>query len=190
SRLQLTRRIARLYEEQLEDLEGAFRWYGKVFREDPDDRAIRDQLVRLATILERWDGLAFVYQEFLDDEPGDRPAALEVARALGDVYDRRLGDVEKARAAYRRVLGSIPDDKDTFAKLDAMLIRGQRWFALIESYEEALEAALDPERRKQLLYKIADAQEKRLGAVDKAIDAYRAVHDLDADDVGATQELR
>src|SRR5262249_27621407 len=60
SRLQLTRRIARLYEEQLEDLEGAFRWYGKVFREDPDDRAIRDQLVRLATILERWDGLAFV----------------------------------------------------------------------------------------------------------------------------------
>src|SRR5262249_6240009 len=145
-RLALTRRIARLYEEQLEDLEGAFRWYGKVFREDPDDRAIRDQLVRLATILERWDGLAFVYQEFLDDEPGDRPATLEVARALGDVYDRRLNDVERARTAYRRVLISIPDDRETFTKLEAMLTRGARWFSLIESYEEALEASADDAR--------------------------------------------
>ena len=188
-RLALTRRIARLYEEQLEDLEGAFRWYGKVFREDPDDRAIRDQLVRLTTILERWDGLARVYQEFLDDETGERPAVLEVARALGDIYDRRLNDVEHARISYRRVLHAVPDDRDSFARLEAMLTRAARWFSLIESYEEALEATLDDKRRKELLFKIADVHERRLTNADKAIQALRAVLDLDLDEVQATEAL-
>lgn len=188
-RLALTRRIARLYEEQLEDLDGAFRWYGKVFREDPDERATRDQLVRLATVLERWDGLANIYQELLDDETGDRPAVLEVARSLGDIYDRRLGDVERARAAYRRVLQANPQDRDTFERLEAMLARGTRWFALIEAYEEALEAAVDDGRRKELHYKVAEVQEKRLVAVDRAIDAYRAVLDIDPDDAVAVTEL-
>jgi tetratricopeptide (TPR) repeat protein len=189
NRLALTRRIARLYEEQLEDLEGAFRWYGKVFRENPEDRAIRDQLVRLATILERWDGLANIYQEFLDDESGDPPAVLEVARAAGEVYDRRLGDVERARGAYRRVLAATPEDRDTFVRLEAMLTRASRWHALVESYEEALEASLDDARRKELLGKIAEVQERRLNATDKAIDAYRAVLDLDPDDTRAVDEL-
>ncbi len=189
NRLGLTRRIARLYEEQLEDLEGAFRWYGKVFREDPDDRAIRDQLVRLATILERWDGLANVYQEFLDDENGERPAVLEVARSLGDIYDRRLGDVERARTAYRRVLQATPEDRETFDKLETMLTRGARWFSLVESYEEALEATLDEARRKELLSRIADVQERRLNHVDKAIASHRAVLDIDPDDARAIAEL-
>ena len=34
-RLALTQRIARVYEEQIEDLEAAFRWYGRLFRETP-----------------------------------------------------------------------------------------------------------------------------------------------------------
>src|SRR5262249_61956129 len=50
-RLQLTRRIARLCEEQPEDLEQAFRWYGKVFRDRPEDWRARDQLVRHSSLL-------------------------------------------------------------------------------------------------------------------------------------------
>src|SRR5262249_57254708 len=62
ARLLLTRRIARLHEEQLEDLDGAFNWYGRVFREDPQDRAVRDQLARLAGILDAWPRLARGYE--------------------------------------------------------------------------------------------------------------------------------
>ena len=38
-RLAWTKRIARLYEEQLEDFDSALRWYGKVFQEAPDRAA-------------------------------------------------------------------------------------------------------------------------------------------------------
>ncbi|MEO8213414.1 MAG: hypothetical protein ABI560_09480, partial [Myxococcales bacterium] len=37
-RLALTKRIARLYEEQLEDYDSALKWYGKVFQENPTER--------------------------------------------------------------------------------------------------------------------------------------------------------
>src|SRR5262249_13641763 len=78
---------------------------------------------------------------------------------------------------------------DTFARMEAMLTRGARWFSLIETYEEGLEAAHDDERRKELLDKIADVQEKRLANADKAIDAHRAVLDIDPDDTPPVEEL-
>ena len=68
TRLVLVKRIARLYEEQLEDLEGAFTWYAKVFREEPSDRQTRDQLARLAGVLDNWMRLADVYEGYLADD--------------------------------------------------------------------------------------------------------------------------
>src|SRR5262249_33746840 len=69
-RLRLTRFVARLYEEQLEDFENAARWYAKVFREAPGDDGVRDQLQRLGSIIGNWQFVVETYQQFLDDETG------------------------------------------------------------------------------------------------------------------------
>src|SRR5207247_1984568 len=89
-RLTLTRRIARLHEEQLEDLERAFRWYGRVFREDPSDKTIREQLGRLANILDAHAQMAEGYEEWLRDVYDETPASLEVLHLLGGLYSGRL----------------------------------------------------------------------------------------------------
>ncbi len=188
-RLYLTRYIARLYEEQLEDLEGAFRWCGRVFREKPDDASIRDQLGRLATILENWDGLANVYQEYLDDELGSSPATRAAGLALADICDRRTGEIERGMAAYRRVLQATPDDLDTFARLEAMLLRGERWFALVDVYTDAIQATLDDQRRQDLYTRMARVQRDHLKDPTAAIDAYRAVLDINPDNFEAASEL-
>ena len=67
-RLAWTKRIARLYEEQLEDYDGALRWYGKVFQESPTERLSLEQLIRLADKLNRWEDLASLLAEL----PGGR----------------------------------------------------------------------------------------------------------------------
>lgn len=188
-RLALTRYIARLYEDQLEDLEGAFRWYGRVFRETPDDENVRDQLARLATILEDWKGLAHIYQEFLDDEPGDTPATREVALALAEVYDRRLGEVELGLAAYRRALQSHPDDTATFNRLEAMLTRAERWYALVDVYEDTIAAVLDQHRRVDLYRRRARVQEDHLHDPGKAIEAYREILTIEPTDGSAADQL-
>ncbi|HET6613456.1 MAG TPA: tetratricopeptide repeat protein [Kofleriaceae bacterium] len=186
-RLRLTRYIARLYEDQLEDLEGAFRWYGRVFHENPGDGAIRDQLVRLATILESWESLANVYQEVLDDDPSETPETREVALALADICDRRLGEVERALAAYRRVLAASPDDHATFARVETMLTRAERWFALVDLYEEAVASAADDPRRIGLLLRAARVYEDHLRDPRRAIDSLRQVLEIDPADAAADE---
>jgi tetratricopeptide (TPR) repeat protein len=192
-RLALTRYIARLYEDQLEDLEGAMRWCGRVFRETPGDVDVREQLARLAMILDRWEDLSRIFQSFLDDEAGDAPEVASVARTLGDVYNDRLAEVERAQIAYRRVLQVRPDDLDTFERLEDMLRRAERWYALIEVYEEAIAQAptdtAGDRRRVELYLRMAWVYEQHLQDVDKAIDAYRSVRDIDPDQPTAVSEL-
>ena len=188
-RLQLQRYIARLHEDQLEDLEGAFRWYGRVFKENPAEPGLRSQLVRLAGVLDSWGALAHIYQEFLDDTPGDSPEAQEVALALAELADRRLGEIERAHAAYRRVLASRPDDIATFGRLETMLLRAQRWIELVDAYQDAIQASLDDARRLELYARMAEIYETRLGDVARAVDSHRAALDIDPVHADSLAEL-
>jgi golgin subfamily B member 1 len=186
-RLRVTRYIARLYEEQLEDLEGAARWYARLFRENTVDPGTRDQLQRLAQILDNWKFLAEVYQEWLDDEAGESPTVRDVAVVLATIYDRRLDDVDRGQAAYRRALGcdvpgSVPDDREVFARLEALLTRAGRWTLLVEVYEEAVAAEDEVRRRAELLARMAAVLEEKITDRPRAIDAWREVMTQTADD--------
>jgi tetratricopeptide (TPR) repeat protein len=187
TRSELTRDIARLYEDQLEDLDEAFRWYGRVFREVPGDESVRDQLARLAAVLQSWAGLARVYQDHVD-EAGDA-AEIAVLRALADLYDQRLGDVDHALACYRRVLALTPRDLGVFARLEAMLTRVGRWHDLVDSYEEAIDGATDDAQRQDLQGRIALVQEDQLGNPERAIEAYQAILALAPDHEEAARAL-
>ncbi len=188
-RLALTRYVARLYEDQLEDLEGAFRWYGRLFREAPGNAGARDQLVRLASVLESWESLANIYQEVLDDHPEEGGEVRDVALALAEICDRRLGEIGRAQAAYQRALAAQPDDAQTFEKLESMLVRGERWYALIDVYEDATQAAEDEAHRSELIIRSARIHEWRLHDPMRAIDAYRSVLADDPDARVAAEEL-
>jgi len=189
-RLALTKRIARLHEEQLEDLDGAFTWYGKVFHEEPGERAARDQLARLAGILSAWAKLARVYEDWLSDVRGEEGAVgVEVLRMLASMYQAKLEDVEGAKSCFQRLLTVDAGDEAAFINLEQLLTRARRWQDLLDLYRESGEASLDMERKKTLLFKQASIQEEQLEEVEPATDLYRAVLDLDGEDARATAAL-
>nr|HEX4318042.1 tetratricopeptide repeat protein [Kofleriaceae bacterium] len=178
-RLKLTRFVARLYEEQLEDFEHASHWYAKVFRENPADPAIRDQLNRLASIVDNWAFVAQTYQGYLDDESGESPELREVAIAAATIYDRRLGDVQHAYDAYRRALSidaddAIPDERELVRRLEELLARAQRWQELIAVYDDVV-GRTDDELRRDALIKRARLFEDGLEDTARAVDAWREV---------------
>jgi tetratricopeptide (TPR) repeat protein len=185
-RLKLTRFVARLYEEQLEDFEGATQWYARLFREHPGDASVRDQLSRLATVSDGWAYLATVYQRYLDDEPGDLDEARDVALAVASIYERRLGNLDKAQAAYRRALAggleqTQQDDREILRRLEGVLIRGGLWTTLADVYDDVLTSATDDAIRRELFAKKARLYERELSDVPKAIEAWREVVTLAED---------
>ncbi len=178
-RLRLTRFVARLYEEQLEDFEHAIQWTAKVFREAPGDEGVRDQLQRLGSMVDNWAFVAQTYQQFLDDESGDTPEIRDVAIALASIYDRRLNNVDSAYAAYRRALAidepdAIPDTRELVRRLEEMLGRSQKWQQLLAVYDELVTSS-DDDLRREALIKRARLLEDGMADPAKAIEAWREV---------------
>jgi tetratricopeptide (TPR) repeat protein len=178
-RLKLTRFVARLYEEQLEDFEHALEWYARVFREAPGDDAVRDQLQRLASIVDNWQFVADTYQKYIDDESGDTSEVREVAIALATIYDRRVGNVDGAFRAYKRAMAivddaAVPDTREVVRRIEELLGRSQKWHDLLGVYDE-LAASIDDDVRREALIKRARLLEDSLADTAKAVEAWREV---------------
>ncbi len=178
-RLRLTRFVARLYEEQLEDFENASHWYARVFREAPADPTSRDQLQRLASVVGNWAFVAETYQSFLDDESGESPEAREIAIAAATIYDRRLDSSDQAFAAYRRALaipaeGVIPDERELIRRVEELLSRARKPAELVLVYDDVI-ARGDDDLRREALVKRARLVESGLGELGRAIDGWREV---------------
>jgi tetratricopeptide (TPR) repeat protein len=188
-RLATTTRIAQLYEEQLEDLEGAFTWYSKVYLEKPADIAIRDQILRLAGILDRWEEVAKVLALQLDQTYEDDSTTRTAAIILGGIYDEKLYKVDQAVACYRRVLENNRLDSQAFELLESLLTRAERWQDLLELYRETSEATDDLDERRELMLKICRVWEEALYNLPEAIDAFRSVLDLSDRDAEALEAL-
>jgi tetratricopeptide (TPR) repeat protein len=177
-RLRLIRFVARLYEEQLEDFESASRWYARLFREQPNDPGIRDQLQRLASMIDNWGFVAQTYQDHLDNEEGESSDLRDVAIAAATIYDRRLGEVDQAFRAYRRALAiaddGVPDPRELVRRLEDLLSRAQKWTELVAIYDDVIGSGED-ELRREALIKRARLVEDGLGDQERAIDGWREV---------------
>jgi golgin subfamily B member 1 len=182
-RMRVTRFVARLYEEQLEDFENACKWYAKLFREAPGDPSVREQLQRLGGIVEDWEFVVETYQAYLDEETGESEEVREVAIAAAAIYDRRLSNVDAAYAGYRRALAidiepdpedPQPNARELVRRLEDLLGRNQRWNELITIYDDVI-ARTDEDMRREALVKRARMLEHGLGDQARAIEAWREV---------------
>jgi len=126
-RMAWTQRIAQVYEEQIEDLDEAFNWYGRVFQEKPTDTAAQEQLLRLAPKQNRWRDLGRLLDDYLDNELGNTDEVLNLVRIAIRVYDQELGDHDNARRHYRRYLEALPGDRAASRLFEDALERWEAW---------------------------------------------------------------
>ena len=112
-------RAAQIYEEVLEDLESAIDVFQHVLSVDDGDTAALDELERLYIRLARWNDLKDVYarRRSWPPTPGEKKQMLFV---LGQVYDRELGDPERAIETYSSILDLDPEDYDAAQALDRL----------------------------------------------------------------------
>lgn len=188
-RKQLLSQMGTRYEEQLDDLDAAFETFARLYKEDIEDISTREVLGRLASALEVWPRLAKVYADILEDHVGDTPVTADLAFVLGDLYERVLGKLKEATAAYRRALAFQPDNEKSFGAVERMYLALENWTDLLELYRDAADQSLDMEKRKNYIYKIADIQEGSGEDLNSAIHAYCDVLEIDNRDSRAIESL-
>jgi tetratricopeptide (TPR) repeat protein len=185
-RLALTKRIARLYEEQLDDYDSALRWYGRVFHENPSDRQNLEQLLRLAGKLNHWQEVGAQLSDYLASALDETPAVLDIVRRAAEIFDLKLGNRTEARLLYRRLFQARPEDPEVAALFEGALERWGEWVELRELLDEEAARAGDLGHRVRLLRRSAQLDEERLDDIDRALVTLREILAITSDHPAAS----
>jgi tetratricopeptide (TPR) repeat protein len=189
-RLAWTQRIAQIYEEQIEDLDEAFNWYGRVFQEKPTDPAAQDQLLRLAPKQNRWRDLGRLLDEYLEDELGNSDEILKLVRIAIRVYDHELGEHDVARRYYRRYVEALPGERAASQMFEEALERWEAWGELRDLLDDQAEMVDSAKLKVELLHRSANLSDEKLDQAGAAIGALREILEIEPDDKRAASDLK
>jgi tetratricopeptide (TPR) repeat protein len=180
--------LGQVYDRELQNPERAIETYTAILDIDPDDFQAVQALDRLYVQTERWYDLLNV----LERQTELTPSAAEVVSLrfrIGELWRTRLKDPSRAAESYRQVLAMDPTHDPTLRALEAMMASGEEaimaaqvlqpiyetageWDRMVAVYEVIVTSVDDPQRKIEMLGKIADIHERRLANFEAAFDAY------------------
>ncbi len=173
----LLERLADLYKSSLDDLDLAWRTYGRWFAHEPHRADVRGEFQRLTAQLERWPALIALYAEHAE-EAGDPLARLAIKLEVARAYHRREQDLEHARQFYHKVLDEEPEHKEAIDALEGIYAALDRSEDLLDIYRRKIELSQDVEQKLQYLFRTSDLLRDGLGKHDEAVVAAREALDL------------
>ncbi|MCU0690712.1 MAG: tetratricopeptide repeat protein [Polyangiaceae bacterium] len=185
---QLFSMAARVYEQDLGDVDNAVKHYRQVLNIDPTNLPAAEALEGLFRGAERFADLSSVLQqkaEILDEPHAKKAALFQAASIEEDMLERP----QSAIAAYLRILDIDPDDLQAVDALIARYLGLDQWEELLGAYTKKVDLVFDSEEKKLIYYQMGAVYERELGDVARAIDTYQRVLELDPDDLQALGRL-
>ncbi len=177
--------VARLYENQLDDVARADAVYRQVVQLAPDDASIALPPCRA---LERIYATAGDNRQLCDilrievRLEDDAEARRELRGRLGELCETVLDDARGAIEAWRARLDDDPGDAPALSALDRLYERTQSWRELVDVLRARERLVDDQAARRTLIIRIATTLADKLTDVTDAILAYRmVVEDFGAD---------
>jgi tetratricopeptide (TPR) repeat protein len=187
--LESRRQSARVFEEELNQPEGAFLVLLTAFTPETfeDEQLIAD-LGRLAGATGQWDELIGQFEEVLR-EIGDAPGAADVHKMVGRWQSEELGQPEEAVYHLQRALSIEPDNIDVMTELERLYREIAAWEELAQILTKRVEYSTDPDEQIEIWRKLGELYELQMGQVDDAVDSYRHILEIDPSDILAIESL-
>ncbi len=167
----LLNRAGEICDERLDDREGALMRYRKVIALDPRYAPALSSLGRLYYKAARWEELIEVYRKELDITPRG-PASAALLYKIGELGEERLGNDERAIAAYREAIEADPFHAPALHALGRKLAERGNWQELCKLLELEVSGLKDEELKARAAFRVGEVYENRLLQVDKALVAY------------------
>jgi tetratricopeptide (TPR) repeat protein len=172
---ELLHRIARLYEDALDDHASAFATFARAIAIDSSQEDTLTNLERLASALGRWQDVAKLYDQELD-KLGDNPSRfVELGYRAAQIFEVQLDDIDSAITRYRRIVAVDPENQVAIRALDRLLLQAGRWPDLAEILTREAEIGQSTEEVIELRYRLGQVYQVHLADLDGAILAYRDV---------------
>ena len=111
-RVEVLTRVADLRERRLGDPDGAFEALSVAFVAEPDNEYVSEEISRVAAENGMESVLCDLLDEVIPNTLDDPALATSLMAQAARIYDERLGDLEKAEQAYRRLLEFDKDNPE------------------------------------------------------------------------------
>ncbi|MGO9064475.1 MAG: tetratricopeptide repeat protein [Myxococcaceae bacterium] len=183
----LRHRAAEVLDERLSDPAAAVGAYEKLLTVSPAYLPALTALGRLYAEGGRWADLALLYRTEAAVAPPERAAQLLLK--VGELQERRLGDVDAALATYGQVLERTPRDLQALGALGRLHRARGAWPALVTVLLREAGLRTDPRDRADVLFEAASLREYPLQDVEAATETYEEVLRLSPAHVGALRAL-
>ena len=188
-RLELLHRIARLYDEELDEPRAAFETQARALREDAEDESTLDALYRLAEELEDRPALIEVFETEADRRE-DPDHVRSLLRRAAAIYIEELEQLRDGAMLLHDVLELFPGDLETIAELEAIYRELEDWEELVDILQHRADHTEATDERKDLLYQAGNIYDDVLERPREAVDVYRTVLQVDGEDHQALEQLQ
>lgn len=187
-RTTLLRKIAKVFEERLDDKGQAFEALVKALEEDYSDNETARCLEKVAQATNRWAELIQTANEWLQAEKA--PAKIiQLCLRLAKWYGEDLGHTQYAQPYFQKVMQLDPTNVAVLRQIGSLYRKNQQWTELGRTLTEGLKHATSEKDRKEIQTELGGLLEVQLGDVDKAIVFYKNALEVDQHFLPALEAL-
>ncbi|MBX3181172.1 MAG: tetratricopeptide repeat protein [Polyangiaceae bacterium] len=181
-------RMGGLYETALGDFDRAGKTYREVLELDGSSIFALRGLERIYDALQNWVELVEVFERQLDVVETERER-VEVLLKLALIQEEQFLKPDLAAQRLEQALEIDPGDARAYIALTRCYRRLKQWLDLINTYERHISEAASHDDKVILYGHIAQVFADEVGDVDRAIDAYQNIVDLDETNIPALEAL-
>jgi len=178
ARSDLLRRIARVFDEKLEDQNQAFDALVTAFADDYFDDETSVYLEKVCQSVNRWSELITTANTWLQEEE-DRRRKIQLSLRLGKWYGEDLGRPSDATAYYQMVLEIDPNNTRVMRQMAAIERLGGNYAKAGQMLNKALEVAVANDDRKAILTDLGELLHRHMDQVDQAVPYYKRALEVD-----------
>lgn len=183
-------RLGSWYHRKLDHHEYATAAYREALRRNPQELAAYRGLGEVHRSQQKWGELAELLSRQIEVEPTGE-TKLDVALALGDLFETQLASTARAIEAYEAA-SELTGGDDALVALERLYRRDERWGKLAKVLEERadrFEAAGDSQRAGVIRRELGSLRTDKLGDLEGAIRKHEAALERDAGDLEALRAL-
>jgi len=189
NKAELGRRLAKVYEEQLDDLERAEETYRFVLGVDDHDENALAALDRIYAEHGAHRALSQVLRKRIDCS-NNSSDLIDLHFRLGTVLDQKLGMTEDAIEVFTKLLDEYDSEHaPAIQSLQRIYANLERWPELFAAFEKELSIALGDSQQADVFARMARLSSNRLRDQEKAIGLWQRVLDLRGEDAEALNAL-
>jgi tetratricopeptide (TPR) repeat protein len=180
--------LADAYETQLGDAAQAMIAYQRALDTDERCMAAIDALERLYRRTQAWDRLVEVLTK-KSHTVDDGELAVKLRLQVGEIWEERLGDNDRAVEAFKEVLTVDPQNIEALKALERLYEKTGQMEAYLDVLEHELEVTGSEDERVQLYGRMADLWEQQFEKPDRAIDNLQKILLIDQRSQKAYRDL-